>query len=246
MNVWDRLPAYLRIKKELIDEIMTGTRAVHSRLPSEDELCKRFNVSRGTVRQALSELSNDGYIYKVHGKGTFVKAHEYEHSIDTSRFVSFLDDLIEKGVQPSVEVLGVCREKPSECVASYLDVSSEEESVFTVRRRRAVGEKIIMYSENHLPCYIYPNMLDDGNDYISLYATLNLKQNIRVDKGMRMMQAMGAPAHIARIMEIKPGAPVMYVQQIVYDKQDRCVDCADIWLRSEYFRFTVSMRRRQQ
>ncbi len=246
MNVWDRLPVYLRIKKEIIDEITSGARPVHSRLPSEDELCRQFGVSRGTVRQALGELSDDGYVYKVHGKGTFVKAHEYEHSIDTSRFISFLDDLIEKGVRPSVEVLDVCREKPAETVASYLNIPADEESVYTVRRRRAVGEKIIMYSVNHLPCYIYPAMLDDGNDYISLYAMLKLKRNIQVDKGMRLMQAMGASEEIAKIMKIEVGAPVMYVQQIVYDESNLCVDCADIWLRSEYFRFTVNMRRRQQ
>ena len=246
MNVWDRLPAYLRIKKTLTDEITSGMRAVHSRLPSEDELCKQFDVSRGTVRQALSELANDGYVYKIHGKGTFVKAHEYEHSIDTSRFITFLDELSEKGVRPSVEVLDVRREKPSETVACYLDVPAEEESVFSIRRRRSVGERIIMYSVNRLPCYLYPDMMDDGNDYISLYAMLKLRRGIQVDKGTRLMQAIGASEDVARIMGIEQGAPVMFVQQIVYDEDNRCVDCADIWLRSEYFRFTVNMRRKQQ
>lgn len=103
-----------------------------------------------------------------------------------------------------------------------------------------------MYSVNRLPCYLYPDMMDDGNDYISLYAMLKLRRGIQVDKGTRLMQAIGASEDVARIMGIEQGAPVMFVQQIVYDEDNRCVDCADIWLRSEYFRFTVNMRRKQQ
>ena len=242
-DLWERLPVYLRIKKALIDEITSGMRPVHSKLPSEDELCRAFQVSRGTVRQALSELCNEGYIYKVHGKGTFVKASKYEHVIDSSRFISFLDDLIEKGVRPSVKVLDVRSVRPDETVACHLGASREEESVFAFRRLRTVEDTVIMYSVNHIPCSLYPNMLEDGNDYISLYGMLKRRLGIQVDKGTRLMQAIGADEKLAELFGVPEGAPLMYVQQIVYDENDRCVDCAYIWLRSEYFRFTVNMRR---
>jgi len=243
-NLWERIPAYLRIKQQLIDDIKSGQRAVHSKLPPEEEMCRTFQVSRGTVRQALSELANEGYIYKIHGKGTYVKSHNYEHVIHTSRFVSFLDDLIEKGVQPRMEVLGVERVRPDETVASFLGVSSREESVFAVRRRRTVEDQVIMCSVNHVPCSVYPEMLEDDNDYISVHGMLKVRCDIQVCKGTRLMQAMGAPEEIAKMLGVAVNSPVMFVQQIAYDEENRCVDCAYIWLRSEYFRFTVDMRKR--
>lgn len=246
-NIWSKIPTYLRIKKDLIDEITSGFRPTHSKLPTEEELCRQYEVARGTVRQALTELSNDGYIYKVHGKGTFVKPHAYEHVIDSSsRFISFLDDLIDKGVRPSVQVLSTSVGQPSEAVAKYLAIPlGEDTRIYNIRRIRTVDNQVIMYSNNRIPCYLYPNMLDDGNDFISLYATLKMKRSIQVDKGTRLMQAIGADEEISKLMNIKKGSPVMHVKQIVYDSNGVCADCADIWLRSEFFCFTVNMRRMQ-
>ena len=237
------IPAYVRVKKALMHDISTNLRAEHSKLPSEEELSRAFGMARGTIRHALSELAAEGYIYRVHGKGTFVRARDYEHVIETPRFVSFLDDLIEKGITPIVKVLEVAQGYPDETTASRLGVGINEKSVYTIRRLRTVDDKVIMYSINNLPCPLYPNMLADGNDYTSLYGMLFKKCGVQVNTGTRLMQAVSATEDIAAIFRVPEGYPLMYVQQIVYDGDNRCVDCAYIWLRSDSFRFTINMRR---
>jgi GntR family transcriptional regulator len=65
-------PLYTQIKDALRERILDGRYAPHDRMPSEAELTASFGVSRITVRQALSHLQNEGLIFRIHGKGTYV------------------------------------------------------------------------------------------------------------------------------------------------------------------------------
>lgn len=62
---------YYHLMNEIRQQILSGAVAPGDMLPSENQLAKRYQVSRHTVRKALSILENEGYIYAVHGKGTF-------------------------------------------------------------------------------------------------------------------------------------------------------------------------------
>ncbi len=66
------VPLYAQIKDALRVQILDGTYAPHSQMPSEHELCAMYGVSRITVRQALGDLQKEGLLFKLHGKGTFV------------------------------------------------------------------------------------------------------------------------------------------------------------------------------
>lgn len=62
---------YYRLMDDLKQQILTRQRKPGEKLPSENELAREYQVSRHTVRKALGILQNEGYIYAVHGKGTF-------------------------------------------------------------------------------------------------------------------------------------------------------------------------------
>lgn len=64
---------YQNLKDYLIAKIRSGSLAGSGRLDSEPQLCERFSLSRNTIRQAIQELENEGYVYRIHGKGTFIR-----------------------------------------------------------------------------------------------------------------------------------------------------------------------------
>ena len=64
---------YQNLKDYLIAKIRSGGLAGSGRLDSEPQLCERFSLSRNTKRQAIQELENEGYVYRIHGKGTFIR-----------------------------------------------------------------------------------------------------------------------------------------------------------------------------
>ena len=64
---------YQNLKDYLIAKIRSGGLVGSGRLDSEPQLCERFSLSRNTIRQAIQELENEGYVYRIHGKGTFIR-----------------------------------------------------------------------------------------------------------------------------------------------------------------------------
>ena len=77
------VPLYSQLKDLLRTRILDGTYPPHSRMPSESELGKAFDVSRITVRQALGDLQKEGLIFKIHGKGTFVAKPKAFQNVST-------------------------------------------------------------------------------------------------------------------------------------------------------------------
>ena len=64
---------YKGLKADLLAKIRSGALADGGRLESEPKLAERLHLSRNTIRQALRELEEEGYVYRVHGKGTFLR-----------------------------------------------------------------------------------------------------------------------------------------------------------------------------
>src|SRR5262245_29515406 len=95
-------PLYRQLKDRIIKELEVGSRAPHSQLPSERAWVEKLGVSRITVRQALSELVQQGYLYTVPGKGFFVG--ERRNARELNSFLSFTSASRARGETPTSKV----------------------------------------------------------------------------------------------------------------------------------------------
>ncbi len=86
-----RMPLYYQLMDIIIDMIDSGELVEDDQLPSERELCEIYDISRSTVRQAIQELEKEGYIYRVHGKGTFVSKEKFRQEL--LKFYSFTEEM---------------------------------------------------------------------------------------------------------------------------------------------------------
>ncbi len=66
------IPLYFQLKTLIMDEIKNGTYKVGNPIPTEKELSETFQISRTTVQQAITELVQEGWLYRIKSKGTFV------------------------------------------------------------------------------------------------------------------------------------------------------------------------------
>ncbi|MDD5598525.1 MAG: GntR family transcriptional regulator [Victivallaceae bacterium] len=71
---------YQKLKEYFVHNIRNGKLTDNTRVPSEPELMKQYSLSRNTIRQTMKELENAGYLYRVRGKGTFVRTAHPEVS----------------------------------------------------------------------------------------------------------------------------------------------------------------------
>ncbi|MEG1134735.1 MAG: GntR family transcriptional regulator [Cellulosilyticaceae bacterium] len=75
------VPLYYQLKKIIIDMIENEEIKPDETIPSEPKLMTIYDLSRTTVRKAIDELVNEGYLYKIQGKGTFVKGRGFEQAL---------------------------------------------------------------------------------------------------------------------------------------------------------------------
>jgi len=99
------IPLYVQLRELLRSRILKGEWGKNDALPTEDVLANSFRVSRATVRQALAELVQEGLIVRRAGLGTFPRPPKM--MLRMERFLSFSDDLRERGVEPSSQLIGV-------------------------------------------------------------------------------------------------------------------------------------------
>ena len=98
-------PLYLRLKALIQGAIQDGSLGANDALPSEREIASMLDISRVTVRKALAELVEDGVLTQKRGSGTFVTEGSQRVEQRLSRLTSFTEDMLARGLTPSVKWL---------------------------------------------------------------------------------------------------------------------------------------------
>src|SRR5829696_7790201 len=97
------LPRYYQLKEIIRERIRSGEWATGSPIPSERELCEQYGISRMTARQSITELVNEGYLYREQGKGTFVAQPKITQHL--SQLTGFTEDMEARAKHPAAQVL---------------------------------------------------------------------------------------------------------------------------------------------
>jgi GntR family transcriptional regulator len=103
MNIKPSKPAYIQIKDNIVKKIRTGTWKEDQKIPSELKLMELYNVGRGTIRDAMKLIVDEGYVYIKKGVGTFVTQNEVGVSLEP--FISLTYFIKMRGLKIESEIL---------------------------------------------------------------------------------------------------------------------------------------------
>ncbi len=98
INPYDQIPRYHQLARILREKIQSGEWEPQSAIPSERQLEQQYRISRPTIRQAIELLIREGYLYREHGRGTFVMPQKLQKGL--LELTSFSEDLIKRGIKP--------------------------------------------------------------------------------------------------------------------------------------------------
>lgn len=230
------IPVYKQIEIAIRTDIDRGVYPVGIKLPSEDDFAEQLGASRGTVRQALSELASQGIIKRVHGSGTFVCEPGNEYKIENDHFISFLDGLESSGIPIETFVLG---RRIVQANSIPNEVFSGELALYEIQRIRKRNGRAVMLSFDYIPMDLAPGIDARFQDNKSVYDFLETHYALRVSKVKRVFHAVAARGDTAKLLAVKAGEPLFYIVQQAFDEYGRCVDYANLYIISEGMHFSI-------
>ena len=206
--------AHYQLRELLRDAIVKGLYAPDCRLPSEHELCQTYQVSRTTVRQAVAGVVQEGLLYPVQGKGTFVTRAKIEEGLAAS--LSFFDDMRQRGLSVHTQVLRFEIERVSPSVAGLLRLRPGD-AVCLIDRLRYVDETPVLVVTSYLPADLVPGLRLSDLVHRGLHQVLREDYRITPVRAVRSFEALPAAPDDARRLRIPEGAPVQHIESVVYD-----------------------------
>jgi len=204
------VPLYYQIQQALLDRIASGQLSEGDPLESEEELSRRYKVSRMTARQALQGLKARGYAVSERGRGTFVMKPKLSKSILTLE--GFTDEIRKKGIRPSSRLLQQQVLHPDLVLAERLKMSTDDE-VLHLRRLRLADEDPLAIEESNIPLKRFPGIETVDFSTCSLYQTMHDRYHVEFGWADEMIEALLALADEAKLLTIPKAASLLCISR---------------------------------
>jgi GntR family transcriptional regulator len=213
------------------EEIAAFLRAAISRhefapgdpLPSESELCERFHSSRGPVRQAMATLRAEGLISSGRGRRTLVLDTVPTQSFDG--VISYTEWCRQSGFKPGQVTQSVTRRPADPALAAALEVEPQAPVVSVFRLRLLNGSPAMVERLNY-PLGVGWHLLTFDTDSGSIYQHL-IDSGVDINNATRTIDAIGADADDARLLEVAEGTPLLRVRRRAFSSSGAPVESSD-------------------
>lgn len=233
---------YVSAKKKILKYIKSENLLAGDRLPTEKELSEQLDISRLTLREALTALKNEGIVYAVQGRGTFV-ACDYNHISDTLNINYGVTEMIEMaGYKPGVQSFEKKLIKADEQIAQQLNVQPGSDVLMCSRIRTADGTPVV-YSEDYITPQLTPQFLGVIDENISLYRFFEEECGLTLGTSMTELIPTVADKHLSGMMEIPLYSPLLELRARVVSTFGETLTYAIEYLRPDKFKFIVSRGR---
>lgn len=229
------IPKYQQIKQSLLYEINNGKFQPGDKFYSEADLKKKYNVSGITAIKALQCLTNEGFLVRYQGKGTYVsKARR-------GKIVKFSDIEKYRDAAERTEVLDIRRMKDAD-IARQLNLEPDEE-FYHIKRLRLVDEKPIIVQNSYvIPEFIREDEVGDKEKYSSIYG------KIREDFGIDLYQADSketteivypTPKEEGALLGLTDKEPSAFTRRYTYLFDGRTIEYIEGYKRWDYFSIEI-------
>lgn len=214
INKNNRLPLYYQLYEIILNQINSGFFSEHDKIPSERELCNKFEISRSTVRQAINELEKDRYIYKKHGKGIYVSPKAFKQ--DLLKFYSFTDEMRKLGKIPSTEVIDFEITNINGELVKKMNTSLNNKLYKFTRLRLADNEPFILET-SYLPVNRFPNLNKEKLSNDVMYDIFRQQYDVVFSKAEEVLKPVNTTTHEAKMLKIKSDIPSMMIERYTYE-----------------------------
>lgn len=234
-----RIPIYGQIEEIIKQGIYSKSYKIGESIPSERELSIKFDVSRMTVRQAITNLVNNGLLYREKGRGTYVANPKLEQPLTALR--SFTEDMLARGMKPTSKIVRFEKIIPSIDVANDLFLESGDE-VFYVIRIRSADYKPMGIERTYIPVRLIPD-LDEQQMSGSFYQLIESKFQQQIGNAVQQIEASIVTKDESKHLKISPTSAVLNIKRISYLSDGFPFEMVVSTYRADSYKFISEIKR---
>lgn len=217
-------PLYAQLKDSIKQAIKLGQLSPNDKLPTEEEICAEFNISRPVVRQAYKELLDENYIIRFKSRGTFVKEPEIK-SMFFSEFSDIELDLENMGFNPKVKCLSKEIIDLNKCSIQVQNILSSHK-ILMVKLVYLNNDLPLVYKEAYYPIDQIKGIQSLNFETSPIYNALETKFNIWLSHIKRVVDAQIIQDDLSTLLKTEKEHAVHFVESFAYDDRERVVEFA--------------------
>lgn len=227
--------------------IHSGELPAGSQLPSEPELAKALNISRSTLRAALSYLENEGTVLRRRGVGTFVADRgSLYNNLNINWGVTQI--IQATGAVPGTSELQFDVQPASRRIEEHLKIPLGT-PIIIIERVRTADKKPVSISVDHLAVSRLATTatVDESIErfrsfletHQSIYEYFEQELNLAISHATAWVRPMVADTNMARSLDVPLHSPILYLEQIDYDPAGNPLLLTDEYFAGDSFTFSV-------
>lgn len=221
------LPLYSQLESLIQAKILAGEWLPGDQIPTESVLCEKYQVSRITVRRAIADLEQGGFLERYPGRGTFIARPRFEQRIPY--LTGFTQDMNARSKHPGSRILQFeLVEAPQP--ARHELLSNDGQPVIILKRLRLADNEPVAVEKSYLSYDLCRPVLDVNFEDCSLYAALHDLCGIVPTRAMQSWEAIRCPKEEARVLGISKGDPVLHIYRTTYNQDSQPFE----WVESHY------------
>ncbi|APH03435.1 GntR family transcriptional regulator [Bacillus weihaiensis] len=230
---------YVKVKDEMLQRIQSNTWKPYSMIPTEVELMQEFQVSRTTIRQAVSILVQEGILNRKQGKGTIVKPHKFIGTL--GKLKGFAEEAMEKGMTPSSKVLRVNISTDFEVERTRLNLPKGVK-ICVIERLRFADSMPIAIERSSWPYSIGQYLLQHDLNGATFYDILQ-KNGVELQTAKEKITAINATIDEADLLGIRGGQALLRMERLSFTSQGHPIEYTTTKFCSDKYQYYIDLKR---
>jgi GntR family transcriptional regulator len=236
------VPLYHQLKSLLLKRIESGELKPNARFESEDQLAKLHRVSKATVRQALGELAQAGYVRREQGRGTFVAEPRVDQG--PTELTSFTVDMQRLGLAAHAVVIDRAVIPADPESAARLRIAPGAR-IFRLHRLRMADSEPLAIQTAHIPLELCPGLAGEPFESGSLYAILERKYGLVPAAAHERHWAGLLDRSQSRLLKVAARSAGMFAERVAFLSDGRALEYTSSVMRADRYQITLDLVRGQ-
>lgn len=219
--------------------IVSSKMEVGSKLPTEEEICKAYDISRSTVRAAIYELEKDGLIARVRGKGTFVSNGKMKRKME--KVYSFSHQMEMNNKKPTSKVLEFTKVEATPELAKIFELPMNS-MLYNIKRIRYADKVPLLVETTYIPVTMYPKLEIDNIENKSLYDSLRNEAGIIPYEAEEVYESVVMKNELCKLLECPHGSSGFRIERVAKIENGTVYEFTQSYMRGDCSKLSITLR----